>query len=133
MLTFQIKRFVSVPGKEWLMKNDTIVDYPREMKLGDSSYELYALINHIGALAGGHYVTVCKQSVTEKWFCFDDDTTSEVTINNREKSRQAYILFYKKKEILQKNKIKVKNWKQIKIHQWKNPPNRRMEMKRKKV
>ena len=48
VLTLQIKRFVCVPGKKWLMKNDTIVDYPREMKLGESSYELYNLLCNPG-------------------------------------------------------------------------------------
>ena len=55
------------------------------MKLGDSNYELYVFINHSGELAGGHYVTVSKQNVTDKWFHCNDDKTRVATVTAREK------------------------------------------------
>ena len=95
ILTLQIKRFVLNEENLKLTKNHTDVAYPREMKLGDREYELYASINHSGELMGGHYVTFSKQNVTDKWFCYNDNKTREVKITAKEKSSEVYILFYR--------------------------------------
>jgi ubiquitin C-terminal hydrolase len=43
-----------------------------------TTYDLVAVINHRGGLGGGHYVAYAKNSLTSKWYEFDDRTVSEV-------------------------------------------------------
>lgn len=41
-----------------------------------ASYSLYAVINHHGALGGGHYTAYCLNNGA--WFLYDDDKCREV-------------------------------------------------------
>lgn len=54
---------------------------------------------HRGILHGGHYYAVCRHS-DNKWYNFDDDTVTEIDINeNRHKKtlfKDAYILVYER-------------------------------------
>eukprot|EP01105_Mastigella_eilhardi_P002124 TRINITY_DN1254_c0_g1_i3.p1 TRINITY_DN1254_c0_g1~~TRINITY_DN1254_c0_g1_i3.p1 ORF type:complete len:147 (+),score=33.88 TRINITY_DN1254_c0_g1_i3:129-569(+) len=36
------------------------------------AYNLYAVLNHYGGLAGGHYTAVAKNHASGRWFLFDD-------------------------------------------------------------
>ena len=107
VLTLQIKRFAYEKEHRWLTKNHTMVHYPKRLEIDKDSYELYAYINHSGVLAGGHYVAVSKQEVTNKWFCYNDDKTQEVEVKDTEKSRLIYILFYKKVSAVDQEKQDV--------------------------
>ena len=98
VLILQIKRFVHEKGSQWPIKNHTVVEYPKNLAVGKQQYELYAYIKHIGIFGGGHYQAVCKQDITDKWFCYDDHKAAEIKIDSPEKSSQAYILFYRKNE-----------------------------------
>jgi ubiquitin C-terminal hydrolase len=62
----------------------------------DSIYDLYAVCNHIGQLNFGHYNAYCKNSLNNKWYCFNDEHIREIKIESIV-SEHAYILFYKKR------------------------------------
>lgn len=46
---------------------------------GEWVYELFAVLNHSGAIAGGHYYAYIKNLETQKWFNFNDSNVSEIT------------------------------------------------------
>lgn len=58
-------------------------------------YELYALSNHYGSMASGHYTAYIKLLDENKWYNFDD---SHIIPMNEEdvKSAAAYVLFYRR-------------------------------------
>jgi ubiquitin carboxyl-terminal hydrolase 2/21 len=63
-------------------------------KDGGPEYDLYAVINHTGTMAGGHYVATCRAAGTkDQWYTFND----EVVVKTQASSvatANAYILFY---------------------------------------
>uniref|UniRef100_A0A3P9IHJ9 ubiquitinyl hydrolase 1 n=1 Tax=Oryzias latipes TaxID=8090 RepID=A0A3P9IHJ9_ORYLA len=62
----------------------------------ESSYHLYAVVNHTGHLNMGHYTALCYNSLAQKWHCFDDAAVCEVQ-EDRVQSPNAYLLFYSHK------------------------------------
>ncbi|KAF6732711.1 putative ubiquitin carboxyl-terminal hydrolase 50 [Oryzias melastigma] len=62
----------------------------------ESSYHLYAVVNHSGHLTMGHYTAVCYNSPAQTWHYFDDAAVSEVQ-EDRLQSPNAYLLFYSHK------------------------------------
>lgn len=56
-------------------------------------YDLYAVCNHFGNLAGGHYTATCFSTLNKKWFDFKDSQVVATTDNNN--SASAYVLFYR--------------------------------------
>ncbi|OQS05088.1 ubiquitin-specific protease [Thraustotheca clavata] len=64
----------------------------------DNIYDLYAVINHIGALGAGHYVANILSEVDNKWKCFNDHLCRD--IDERDVvSSSAYILFYTRRDM----------------------------------
>lgn len=57
-------------------------------------YNLYSVINHVGAMNFGHYYSCCKDSDTDIWFLFDDDRVKRITNDSSIMSNNAYLLFY---------------------------------------
>ena len=60
------------------------------------SYDLFAVCNHFGSLAAGHYTAHCKvrgKEGREQWVTFNDDKVTPVT-EDKVASPNAYILFY---------------------------------------
>lgn len=49
------------------------------MKRGEWVYELYAVLNHSGAISGGHYYAYIKNLETKKWYNFNDSNVSEIS------------------------------------------------------
>lgn len=69
---------------------------------GCTKYDLFAVCNHYGSLAYGHYTAFAKNYLSEKWYCFDDSQVME--IDEREiVSSNAYVLFYRRKDLLNKS------------------------------
>ena len=92
-------------------KITTFIDYPidnfdlREYVLDEENkssaiYELYGIIIHKGGLNGGHYFSYCKNN--GKWFEYDDENIRELN-ENEIKTKDAYVLFYKKKDLYNNN------------------------------
>ncbi|XP_037938710.1 ubiquitin carboxyl-terminal hydrolase Usp2 isoform X3 [Teleopsis dalmanni] len=102
-LVIHLKRFSET---RW-SKLSNIVEFPtseRELNMGpyasnksnSINYSLYAISNHMGSTAGGHYVALCKHPVTKKWHEFNDNVVSDALPESHLTSSSAYILFYER-------------------------------------
>jgi ubiquitin carboxyl-terminal hydrolase 20/33 len=60
-----------------------------------STYDLFAIVRHLGSVSGGHYIAYCRSHVTGKWFEFDDRVVTEFSEAEIAKI-EAYVLFYKR-------------------------------------
>ncbi|XP_029038135.1 ubiquitin carboxyl-terminal hydrolase 8-like isoform X1 [Osmia bicornis bicornis] len=108
IIVIHLNRFAESGG--WLEKRSTAVDFPltgfnlKPYLVADSntisnmrnySYSLYAMSNHYGTMEGGHYTAFCKNAAQNKWYKYDDQTVTEVTVNHvRSQNTSAYLLFY---------------------------------------
>lgn len=64
----------------------------------DISYSLYAIVNQIGSMEGGHYTANIKNG-DDWWLCDDDDVENvEKTSKLLKDNKNAYVLFYHRKE-----------------------------------
>ena len=64
-----------------------------------SSYTLYAVVHHLGAMSSGHYVSSIRDRKTGQWHCFNDN----IIVPSAEKevvSESAYILFYVRNDMV---------------------------------
>tara|TARA_B100000963_G_C22620313_1_gene669600 strand:+ start:1565 stop:2569 length:1005 start_codon:yes stop_codon:yes gene_type:complete len=61
----------------------------------ESTYDLCGIIEHIGGINGGHYISHILNS-NKKWYTYNDENVKESSIESI-KNRQAYILCYIKK------------------------------------
>ena len=59
-------------------------------------YDLRAVVQHTGQLAGGHYIAFVRQESSGLWFELDDEDVSRVD-ENTVKEAEAYMLFYSKR------------------------------------
>ena len=99
VLTLIIKRFkFSRVGSKIL----TYVQFPIELDLRyflekprNCTYQLTGIIQHIGALGGGHYIAYCQNSQDFNWYEFNDSIVTEVS-EREVLEKEAYILFYHK-------------------------------------
>jgi hypothetical protein len=100
-----LKRFKALEGKR--SKLNTLINYPiTNLDLtryisgpprgNPADYDLYAVINHHGNLTSGHYTSICKNNMDNKWYEFDDDSLKllqpqDVVVET------GYLLFYQRK------------------------------------
>eukprot|EP01114_Cavostelium_apophysatum_P000522 TRINITY_DN10473_c0_g1_i1.p1 TRINITY_DN10473_c0_g1~~TRINITY_DN10473_c0_g1_i1.p1 ORF type:complete len:811 (-),score=191.91 TRINITY_DN10473_c0_g1_i1:1186-3393(-) len=103
ILIIHLKRF-SFANRLWRDKLDNFVDFPiKDLDISEFvkskqpgvslKYDLFAVSNHFGALGGGHYTAIAKNSKTGKWYEYDDSHCSDVK-EDEAKSKAAYVLFY---------------------------------------
>jgi len=105
ILIIHLKRFCYT--RYHRQKITSLVDFPlKGLKLDefcknddmkDTEYDLYAVSNHMGNLGGGHYTAYAKNIKDQKWYDLNDSRTSSVDESSIV-SRNAYVLFYAKKE-----------------------------------
>ncbi|XP_071234339.1 uncharacterized protein [Salvelinus alpinus] len=98
ILTLYLKRF-KVDYRSTLVKNDCCVDVPHILQTENSEYELYAFVDHVGSLRGGHYTAIIKSYENQKWYLFDDTKVKQLDSqphNDFTTSRSAYLLMYRK-------------------------------------
>ena len=84
-------------------KNEQLVDFPiNNLNMGDymigpdkdhSKYNLFAVSQHYGSTAFGHYTAVCKNS--NKWYSYNDSSVHPCSENDA-RSSAAYVLFYRR-------------------------------------
>ena len=97
ILIIHLKRFFLT--RKGYSKCDAKVEYPDILDIAPylshpaekTKYKLYAVINHMGTMNGGHYISHCL--VNDKWIEFNDSHASEcdfVAVH----ARSAYVLFY---------------------------------------
>ena len=64
-------------------------------------YELYAVLVHSGTANAGHYYSYIKSFEDGRWYCFNDERVTEISIAEIEKSfggvghANAYALYYR--------------------------------------
>lgn len=61
-------------------------------------YDLYAVVNHVGALATGHYFAYIRSEIDGRWKCFNDHQCKEIDAKEVVSS-SAYILFYIRRDM----------------------------------
>lgn len=60
-------------------------------------YDLYAVVNHVGALGAGHYFAYVLSENDGKWKCFNDHQCKDID-EKEVVSSTAYILFYRRRD-----------------------------------
>ena len=100
----KIKTFIDFP-----LKNLDISPFmsPSSPTCSDSNYkyDLFAISNHYGELEYGHYDAYCLNYMDNKWYNFNDKkvTNVENNIENTIVTKDAYVLFYRLKNMNQLN------------------------------
>ncbi|XP_059932886.1 uncharacterized protein si:ch211-212k18.13 isoform X9 [Gadus macrocephalus] len=98
VLVLLLKRFEFSYYEMDYVKNDCPVDVPLDIEMAKgASYELYATVDHVGDLRGGHY-TATIQSPDDGWYDFNDSWVTPKNNFNPEWSQNGYLLFYRKRE-----------------------------------
>jgi len=93
-----LKRF-KVIEKKARKKISSLVSFPVILFLHTTDgrrhmYSLYAIINHIGDIEGGHYTAYCRNLKNRnEWLEFDDNKV-KVIDNSQLITDKAYVLFY---------------------------------------
>uniref|UniRef100_H3G7H7 ubiquitinyl hydrolase 1 n=1 Tax=Phytophthora ramorum TaxID=164328 RepID=H3G7H7_PHYRM len=106
LLVIHLKRFCFTQVSR--RKLHHLVDFPlRGLQFGDFVarkpvrgddgflYDLYAVVNHVGALGGGHYFAYVLSDHDGKWKCFNDHQCKDID-EKEVVSSMAYILFYRR-------------------------------------
>ncbi|XP_029616150.1 ubiquitin carboxyl-terminal hydrolase 47-like isoform X1 [Salmo trutta] len=101
ILTLLLKRFEFDYRRMSYVKNDCCVDVPHTLRTKDCDYELYAVVDHVGSLRGGHYTAKIKSYQNHNWYVFDDSYVTQpnpqsISHMNNERSQSVYLLMYKK-------------------------------------
>ncbi|KAL9658083.1 hypothetical protein ABK040_012997 [Willaertia magna] len=89
----KVTNFVDFPIYN-LDLSEYMVQKPEEPLL----YDLYGISCHTGGLSGGHYYSYAKNSTDGKWYCFNDQSVSQLQ-ENEIKTSNAYLLFYQRKKV----------------------------------
>ncbi|XP_030018703.1 ubiquitin carboxyl-terminal hydrolase 47-like [Sphaeramia orbicularis] len=81
-------------------KSNRSVDIPSTLQTKNKQYELYAIVNHMGSLRGGHYTATVLSSEDKAWYEFNDSHVQKVgeQLLDRTKTRisnTAYLLMYR--------------------------------------
>ncbi|XP_052315702.1 uncharacterized protein LOC118392742 isoform X5 [Oncorhynchus keta] len=100
ILTLLLKRFQFDYNRMDYVKIDCLVKVPYTLQTARYTYELYAIVDHVGSLRGGHYTSRIKSHKDQKWYVFDDTyvrlLNQQPFMQGFETSRSAYLLMYKK-------------------------------------
>ena len=79
---------------------------PQDDTAAPALYDLLAVCNHVGSLAGGHYTALAKNPLSSDWYDFNDHHVSKVgarvgqapvPLENHIVSSMAYVLLYRKR------------------------------------
>ena len=112
VLIIHLKRFVEREGI--FKKLTTFVDIPINLNMTkfitgpqklaederEHEYKLYAIINHLGILEGGHYTANIFNDKLNNWYTFNDENVYQ-TSKNSIISEAAYVLMYKRVPTIQ--------------------------------
>lgn len=101
LLIIVLKRFRTefniIDDETIKLKNNILVEFEDHVKINETTYKLFGVIDHIGKeLDKGHYVANVQMNDNE-WIVFDDDEIKNKEFKNVV-SEKAYMLFYQKEE-----------------------------------
>ncbi|KAJ8008438.1 hypothetical protein DPEC_G00104820 [Dallia pectoralis] len=101
ILTLFLKRFEFDYSKMSYVKKDCCVDVPHTLQIKNCDYELYAVVDHVGSLRGGHYTATIKSYEDHYWYVFDDAYVRKANQHSikhmdNERSHSPYLLMYRK-------------------------------------
>ncbi|XP_040887745.1 ubiquitin carboxyl-terminal hydrolase 47-like [Toxotes jaculatrix] len=103
VLMLLLKRFEFDYQYMAYVKRNCVVDVPYILHIPENqTYELYAFVEHSGDLRSGHYTATVKSQDDDRWYKFNDTSVTLLNsqpyqVDSSEKSRTAYLLFYRKK------------------------------------
>ncbi|XP_007563754.1 ubiquitin carboxyl-terminal hydrolase 47-like [Poecilia formosa] len=102
VLILLLKRFEYNYHRMSYSKDSRAVDVCYTINLPENqTYELYALVEHVGSLTGGYYTATIKPEDEDRWYKFNDSSVTLVgnqTFQKKfERSRSAHLLFYRKR------------------------------------
>ncbi|XP_014834842.1 PREDICTED: ubiquitin carboxyl-terminal hydrolase 47-like [Poecilia mexicana] len=102
ILILLLKRFEYNYHRMSYSKDSRAVDVCYTIDLPENqTYELYALVEHVGSLTGGHYTATIKPEDEDRWYKFNDSSVTLVgkqTFQKKfERSQSAHLLFYRKR------------------------------------
>ena len=95
-------------------KLSTPVNFPEELDIHSTKYDLYAFIAHIGSAQLGHCFCHIRNFTSNQWYFYDEskvvlDDGIESLLNSIETKRLVYVIFYVKKDqigkLLEKSQI----------------------------
>ncbi|XP_071316022.1 ubiquitin carboxyl-terminal hydrolase 12-like isoform X2 [Trachinotus anak] len=107
VLMLLLKRFEFNYRYMTYVKNNCVVDVPYTLQIPENqTYELYAVVDHCGALRGGHYTATVKSQDDERWYNFNDTRVTLLDyqifqVDHTEsstRSQSVYLLFYRKNQ-----------------------------------
>ncbi len=116
ILILQLKRFKAKEGDDGAKTSaraariNSVVDFPLEgldlapyvrSRVPPPMYDLYAVSNHYGGVAGGHYTAFARDPRNGGWYEFDDSAVSKAD-KARVCSAAAYLLFYRRRDLAEK-------------------------------
>ncbi|OQR81726.1 ubiquitin-specific protease [Thraustotheca clavata] len=64
----------------------------------ETHYDMYGVVNHQGALGGGHYTAYAKNRVDGNWYSYDDDRVRLIE-ESKVVTSSAYLCFYVRKDM----------------------------------
>ena len=114
ILIIHLKRFNNVTKIETKINfpiNDFNINKYVLNNENNNVYNLYGVIYHSGTKDNGHYYVNAYNLYKKKWYNFDDKKVKEILdLNNEIITKNAYVLFYIKKEwenMSEENQIKL--------------------------
>ncbi|KRX09040.1 hypothetical protein PPERSA_01927 [Pseudocohnilembus persalinus] len=70
---------------QWYLDEEQLDDeYYSDPSAKDCLYDLVGIVNHSGSLQYGHYTSQCKNMNDQRWYEFNDESVSDININNEE-------------------------------------------------
>ncbi|KAJ8008442.1 hypothetical protein DPEC_G00104860 [Dallia pectoralis] len=101
ILTLLLKRFEFDYYTMTYVKINRSVEVPHTLQTENCDYELYAVVDHVGSLRGGHYTATIKSYEDHYWYVFDDAYVRKLQSNPFQtedifRSQDAYLLMYRK-------------------------------------
>ncbi|XP_029616149.1 uncharacterized protein DDB_G0290685 isoform X2 [Salmo trutta] len=101
ILTLLLKRFEFDYNRMSYVKIESCVEVPHTLQTKDCDYELYAVVDHVGSLRGGHYTAKIKSYQNHNWYVFDDTYVRQLNSKPFQqdesfRSQSAYLLMYRK-------------------------------------
>ena len=74
---------------------DEMFQHFGEKEVTSTQYKLYAIVEHVGNLDSGHFVTLSKVNDDNQWFKFNDNMVQKIK-KNKIHTTDAYLLFYER-------------------------------------